>query len=358
MTLVGRGQHFTYGQLEELWVKGGGSRATAPIAAAIAEAESSGWSNNVNERDTNGAGSYGLWQINNGTIFSSQGPNYGGPQGWNNPLENARMAVAKYKGSGPGWSPWGTYTSGAWRAFYRGSIPPSSGKINTQGYTTSSVGGAGNAGTGGGGNSGGGGFWNDLKKAAGNAFEQIVPGGQVVQGVDPFGFLFSGVGTSVESGIEQGFVNILKDVWGPIFQRAFWLGEMLLGLFIVILTAIAITWMGFAKLEGGNQHAARNLLAAPETGGMSLLKGAASAQADRTRTQRKQRQGVNTEQAQQRIAVAQRRVAIQESQEERRKANAAAAAAKPPATPGLDESVARARERARKIREARKRREE
>lgn len=356
MTLVGRGQHFTYGQLEELWVKGGGSRATAPIAAAIAMAESSGWSNNVNERDTNGAGSYGLWQINDSTVFSSQGPNYGGPQGWNNPLENARMAVAKYKGSGNNWSPWGTYTSGAWRAYYRGNIPPSSGKIPNQGYTTSSVGGAGNAGTGPGGG-GGGGFWGDLKKAAEKAFEQLVPGGEVIQGVDPFGYLASGLGTAIGSGIESGFTNVFKDIWGPVFRRAFWLGEMLLGLFIVILTAIAISWMGFSKLEGGNRAAIRNVLAAPETGGLSLVTGAASAQSGKARQQRAERQGITTEQAQQRIDVAQRRVAIQESQEQRRKANAQAAAAKPPATPGLDESVARARERARKIREARRRRD-
>lgn len=343
MTLVGKGQHYTYGQLEELWIRNGGTRATAPIAAAIGMAESQGWSNNVNERDTNGAGSYGIWQINNGTTFSSQGPNYGGPPGWNNPNTNARMAVAKWKGAGMGWSPWGTYKTGAYKAYLRGNVPPSTGGLPPPTLTSSPVNGKG------GGKLGGPqqqslGFWGDLKIAAGAI------------GIDPFGFAASGVSSAISTAIEQGIVNILKDIWTPIFKRAFWLGEMLLGIFIVILAAVALSWIGFAKLEGGNKRAIGSLIAAPETGGMSLLVGAATAQRKTSAQKREERQGVSTEQAQSRIDIAQRRVAVQESQEKRRVANAQQAPAQP-TNPDLDNSIERARERARKIREARRKRQ-
>jgi hypothetical protein len=107
----------TYGELEALWIKAGGSKAMAPLMAAIAMAESSGYPTAYNPTDNNGTQtSWGLWQISNGT-HSSPGPN---PF---NPLSNARMAVAKYRSQGLG--AWGTYTSGAYRQFLRGGVAPS-----------------------------------------------------------------------------------------------------------------------------------------------------------------------------------------------------------------------------------------
>jgi hypothetical protein len=92
----------TFGQLETLWIQAGGSKATAPIAAAIALAESSGNPDAVNPNDNHGTqSSFGLWQISNGT-HNPPSPN------WQNPRVNAALAVAKYKAAG-GWGPWGTY---------------------------------------------------------------------------------------------------------------------------------------------------------------------------------------------------------------------------------------------------------
>lgn len=111
--------HYTYAQLEQLWINAGGSKATAPIAAAIAEAESGGDSQNVNLNDSNGQGgtqsSWGFWQISDGT-HNQPVPNILDPR------VNAKAAVAKYNADG--WQPWGTYTSGAYTAFLSNSTPP------------------------------------------------------------------------------------------------------------------------------------------------------------------------------------------------------------------------------------------
>lgn len=334
MTQVGKGAHYTYAQLEKLWIEGGGTRATAPIAAAIAEAESQGWSNNVNEMDTNGAGSYGLWQINNGTTFSSQGPNYGGPAGWNNPVENARLAVAKYHGAGNGWTPWGTYTSGAYLAYLRGAVPPSSGNVSNPIKTTSKTGPT-NANTTS--------FWGDVEGAAG------------VFGENPLGIVASGFSEGISSGIEEGIINSLKDVWEPIGKRIFYGGEMLIGGSMMFVAVIALVLIGLARFVGSHKNSIAAVAAAPETGGASLLLGASAA----NRQQRARRQGVTTQQGQDRITIAQRRVAVQESQERRRIANAQqqqTTTVQPTSQGDLDTSVARARARAAKMRAARRNR--
>ena len=106
----------TYSQLEEAWIRAGGSRALAPLMAAIALAESSGDPAATNPTDNNGTQtSWGLWQISDGT-HNMPSPDILTPMG------NARAAVAKYQSQGLG--AWGTYTSGAYRVFYRGNIPP------------------------------------------------------------------------------------------------------------------------------------------------------------------------------------------------------------------------------------------
>ena len=103
--------NYSYAQLEGLWINAGGPRSQAPIAAAIAEAESAG---NPNARNPSGAS--GLWQI------------LGAPAGVSgnmfNPATNARMAVAKFKQAGNKFTPWVTFTNGAYRAFLSGKTTP------------------------------------------------------------------------------------------------------------------------------------------------------------------------------------------------------------------------------------------
>lgn len=109
---------YTYAQMMQLWISAAtpkigasAARATAPIAAAIGEAESGGNASALNPNDNNGTqSSFGIWQISNGT-HTPPSPN------WANPAVNAQLAVGKYLGAGHSWSPWGTYDSGAYKAF-------------------------------------------------------------------------------------------------------------------------------------------------------------------------------------------------------------------------------------------------
>jgi len=114
---------YDYAQLEGLWVQAGGPRPLAPLMAAIAMAESGG-----DSEAENPSGATGLWQI------------LGDPFPGNalDPLTNAKMAVAKYHSQGLG--AWTTYTSGAYKQFMKGSVPPQGGNIQT---TAASGGGGG-----------------------------------------------------------------------------------------------------------------------------------------------------------------------------------------------------------------------
>lgn len=106
----------SYAQLEGLWIQAGGDTSAAPLMAAIALAESSGNPQAINPTDNNGQQtSWGLWQISNGT-HNQPVPNI------LDPLINAQQAVAKYKSQGLG--AWGTYTSGAYKNYLQGNVPP------------------------------------------------------------------------------------------------------------------------------------------------------------------------------------------------------------------------------------------
>ena len=87
------------GGLEELWEQAGGSSGEAVTAASIAMAESSG-----RQFATGGVGERGYWQIN---------PNHGSLSTYD-PLGNAKAAVI-LSDNGQDWSPWTTFTSGAFR---------------------------------------------------------------------------------------------------------------------------------------------------------------------------------------------------------------------------------------------------
>ena len=84
--------------LEELWEEAGGPAAQAVTAASIAMAESSG-----EQYATGPFGERGYWQIN---------PNHG-PLSTYDPLGNAKAAVI-ISDDGTNWTPWTTYTSGAY----------------------------------------------------------------------------------------------------------------------------------------------------------------------------------------------------------------------------------------------------
>jgi LysM repeat protein len=84
--------------LEELWKEAGGSDAQAVMAASIAMAESSG-----QQFATGAAGERGYWQIN---------PDHGSLSTYD-PLGNAKAAVI-ISGDGTNWTPWTTFTSGAY----------------------------------------------------------------------------------------------------------------------------------------------------------------------------------------------------------------------------------------------------
>jgi Tfp pilus assembly protein FimV len=85
--------------LEELWGQAGGSDAQAVMAASIAMAESSG-----QQFATGAAGERGYWQIN---------PDHGSLSTYD-PLGNAKAAVI-ISGDGTNWTPWTTFTSGAYQ---------------------------------------------------------------------------------------------------------------------------------------------------------------------------------------------------------------------------------------------------
>jgi hypothetical protein len=101
---------YSYGQLEGLWISQGGSKALAPLMAAIALAESSG-----NDQAENPSGATGIWQILGAVNAADQGS-------LKNPQVNAREAVLKYKSQGLG--AWVTYTDGSYKRFYQGNVPP------------------------------------------------------------------------------------------------------------------------------------------------------------------------------------------------------------------------------------------
>ena len=103
---------YSYSQLEGLWINAGGPKSQAPIAAAIAEAESGGRPDAYLAHDTNGLPSGGLWQLNPA------------PSNWADPASNAQGAVAKYRGAGNSFTPWGTFTSGAYRGFLSSKTTP------------------------------------------------------------------------------------------------------------------------------------------------------------------------------------------------------------------------------------------
>jgi TP901 family phage tail tape measure protein len=98
--LPSAGGTYNRSMLERLWDSAGGTPSEAHLMAAIALAESAG-----NPNAHNPSGATGLWQILGSII----------PGNLDNPMVNARNAVAKFRSQGLG--AWETYTNGAYRRY-------------------------------------------------------------------------------------------------------------------------------------------------------------------------------------------------------------------------------------------------
>ena len=114
-------------ELEKLWDEEGGKPSAAPLAAAIALAESSGYVNATNQ-NTNGSTDRGLWQINS----------VHGALSTYSPRANTRAAIA-ISNNGTNWEPWTTYKTGAYRTYLGGAnANPASPTTKTNATSSSS----------------------------------------------------------------------------------------------------------------------------------------------------------------------------------------------------------------------------
>lgn len=120
---------YSYAQLEGLWINNGGNRAVAPLAAAIAEAESAGQAA-VTSANPDGGVNVGLWQLD--TKGKGAGHTVAQLQ---DPATNAAVAVAGSK-DGTDWSAWATFASGAYKRFMNGSTTPD---LSVPGGTTAAT---------------------------------------------------------------------------------------------------------------------------------------------------------------------------------------------------------------------------
>ena len=106
-----------YSHIEGFWIDAGGPSSVAETAAAITGAESS-FEPGIIQQGVSycGAGAnragWGLWQITCGNSVPAYGSNFQILDPWN----NAEAAVSKYDGAG-GFTPWSTYTSGAYENY-------------------------------------------------------------------------------------------------------------------------------------------------------------------------------------------------------------------------------------------------
>jgi hypothetical protein len=124
--------NLTYAQLEGLWIQAGGSSATAPVAAAIAEAESSG-NATITSSNPDGGTNVGLWQLDTLGV----GSGYSVAQ-LSDPATNAAVAV-NGSGNGSNWSDWETYANGAYKAFLSSSTTPDTTGLPAGGVTAATL---------------------------------------------------------------------------------------------------------------------------------------------------------------------------------------------------------------------------
>jgi len=103
--------------LMNLWTSSGGNPATANVAAAIAQAESSGRVT-VTSSNPDGGTNVGLWQLDT----KGKGSGYTVAQ-LQDPTTNARVAIMG-SANGTNWSAWETFVTGAYKKFLVNIITP------------------------------------------------------------------------------------------------------------------------------------------------------------------------------------------------------------------------------------------
>lgn len=107
---IGKPGTYSHAQLEQLWQANGGNSATANIAAAIAQAESSGRSD-VTSSNPDGGTNVGFWQLDTKGV----GAGHSVAQ-LQDPATNARITILA-TGNGVNWGPWETWHTGAYKQF-------------------------------------------------------------------------------------------------------------------------------------------------------------------------------------------------------------------------------------------------
>lgn len=125
---------YTYAQLEGYWINAGGPANVAPIAAAIALAESSG-DNVIQQGEPYSTTGWGLWQITPG----NSEPTIGVDNALLDPSVNAKAAVAKYQAAGDSFAPWTTYTSGRYVGELQQGVAPDLSAASTPATLTSGI---------------------------------------------------------------------------------------------------------------------------------------------------------------------------------------------------------------------------
>jgi lysozyme-like protein len=125
----------SYANIEGYWIAAGGPSSEAETAAAITGAESS-FEPGIIQQGVDYCGTapneagWGLWQITCGNSEPSYGTDFQILDPWN----SAEAAVAKYDAAGDSFSPWTTYTSGAYES-YEQSVTPATGLTDPGQYT-------------------------------------------------------------------------------------------------------------------------------------------------------------------------------------------------------------------------------
>lgn len=214
---------YSFDQLQQIWIRNGGSPATARIAAAVAMGESSGDPQATN-RNTDGSVDRGLWQINSV---------HGGLSTYDVDA-NARAAI-QISNKGTNWKPWVAFTNGSYRKFLVGSAgSPVSGTTPVTNADPALD-------------------WNPL---------------------DGFGFAdkgLSNLGDDLAKGLENGIVAALKSILGPVIQWGWWLletglgfGLVISGVFLVAQKSSVVTGIEKAVLSSGGPEGEQLAKVVPE----------------------------------------------------------------------------------------------
>jgi hypothetical protein len=213
--------NYTFAQLEQLWINAGGPSSVAPVAAAIALAESSGNAAALNLVDNNGTQtSVGLWQVSNGT--------HNFPQAWLSPAGNAAEAVAKYTGAGNSFIDWGTYTSGAYTSHLSGSVLGATNAPGASGSGSTATAQAPSSGN----------IWTDITNPFGQAWKDLTTpftgATSIVESV-------AGLGKDFNTLVKL-FTKFMQDIewlfvpshWVRIFAFMFGIGALIPGVWALI----------------------------------------------------------------------------------------------------------------------------